>query len=54
MNIRKSCLRLPDELCADCEYQSMELCAVCHYEWGKIGHNATYVCHSRRSNAVLR
>jgi transketolase len=43
-----------DELCADCEYQSMELCGVCHYEWGKISHNAAYVCQSCRTNQVLR
>jgi transketolase len=32
-----------DELCADCEYQSLELCTVCRIEWGKVTRNAAYV-----------
>jgi transketolase len=43
-----------DEICADCEYQSMELCAVCHFEWGKANNNSTYVCQACRAKPVLR
>ncbi len=43
-----------DEICADCDYQSMDLCAVCHIEWGKAMGNATYVCMACRAKPVLR
>ncbi|HUN64042.1 MAG TPA: transketolase [Candidatus Sulfotelmatobacter sp.] len=43
-----------DELCADCDYQSMELCAVCRIEWGKVTGNTTYVCLACRAKPVLR
>lgn len=43
-----------DELCADCEYQSMELCAVCRIEWGKVSGNTSYVCLACRAKPVLR
>jgi transketolase len=48
-------LPLPtDELCSDCEYQSLELCAVCRLEWGRVTHNSTYVCLACRAKPVLR
>jgi transketolase len=43
-----------DEICAECEYRSMELCAVCHFEWGKATGNSTYVCMACRAKPVLR
>ena len=43
-----------DELCADCEYQSLELCAVCRIEWGKATGNTNYVCLACRAKPVLR
>ncbi|MGB2629232.1 MAG: transketolase [Candidatus Acidiferrum sp.] len=43
-----------DELCAECEYQSLEMCAVCRAEWGRISHNATYLCRGCRQKPVLR
>ena len=43
-----------DELCADCEYQSLELCAVCRIEWGKVTGNTSYVCLACRAKPVLR
>ncbi|HYA61858.1 MAG TPA: transketolase [Candidatus Sulfotelmatobacter sp.] len=43
-----------DEICADCDYQSLELCTACRIEWGKITHNATYVCLACRAKPVLR
>ena len=43
-----------DELCADCEYQSLELCTVCRIEWGKVAHNTAYVCLACRAKPVLR
>ncbi len=43
-----------DELCADCDYQSLELCAVCRIEWGKVSGNTTYVCLACRAKPVLR
>ena len=43
-----------DELCADCEYQSLELCSVCRVEWGKVSRNANYVCLACRAKPVLR
>jgi len=47
--------RIPaDEICADCEYQSPELCTVCRIEWGKVTHNAAYVCLACRAKPVLR
>jgi transketolase len=48
-------LPLPtEEICADCDYQSMELCAVCRIEWGKIAQNTSYVCLACRARPVLR
>ena len=48
-------LPLPsDEICADCDYQSLELCAVCRIEWGKVSQNSTYVCLACRAKPVLR
>ncbi len=43
-----------DELCADCEYQSLELCSVCRVEWGKVSHNSNYICLACRAKPVLR
>jgi transketolase len=43
-----------DELCADCDYQSLELCAVCRIEWGKVSGNTSYVCLACRAKPVLR
>jgi transketolase len=43
-----------DEICSECEYQSLELCAVCRVEWGKVSHNANYVCLACRAKPVLR
>ncbi|HYA78787.1 MAG TPA: transketolase [Candidatus Bathyarchaeia archaeon] len=43
-----------DELCADCDYQSLELCAVCRIEWGKVSGNTNYVCLACRAKPVLR
>jgi transketolase len=43
-----------DEVCADCEYRSLELCTVCRIEWGKVTHNADYVCLACRAKPVLR
>jgi transketolase len=43
-----------DEICSECEYQSMELCAVCRVEWGKLSPNSTYVCLACRAKPVLR
>lgn len=48
-------LPLPtDEICAECEYQSMELCAVCRVEWSKVTQNTTYVCLACRAKPLLR
>jgi len=48
-------LPLPsDEICADCDYQSLELCAVCRIEWGKVSQSSTYVCLACRAKPVLR
>jgi len=43
-----------DEICADCEYQSLELCAVCRVEWGKLSRNSSYICLACRAKPVLR
>ncbi|MGB7844450.1 MAG: transketolase [Candidatus Acidiferrum sp.] len=43
-----------DEICSECEYQSVELCAVCRIEWGKVNHNSSYVCLACRAKPVLR
>jgi transketolase len=43
-----------DEMCAECDYQSLELCAVCRVEWGKVSHDASYVCLACRAKPVLR
>jgi transketolase len=43
-----------DELCADCDYQSLELCSVCRIEWGKVSGNTNYVCLACRAKPVLR
>ncbi len=43
-----------DELCADCQHQSLELCAVCRIEWGKVSGNTNYVCLACRAKPVLR
>ena len=43
-----------DELCADCDYQSLELCAVCRIEWGKVSGNTNYVCLACRAKPLLR
>ena len=43
-----------DELCADCDYQSLELCTVCRIEWGKVAQNTAYVCLACRAKPVLR
>jgi len=43
-----------DEICAECEYQSLELCAVCRVEWGKVSRNSGYVCLACRAKPVLR
>jgi len=43
-----------DEVCADCDYRSLELCTVCRIEWGKITHNAAYVCLACRAKHALR
>jgi len=43
-----------DELCADCEYQSLEVCAVCRIEWAKVSHNSPFICPACRANPVLR
>ena len=43
-----------DEICAECEYRSLELCTVCRIEWGKAAHNAPYVCLACRAKPVLR
>jgi transketolase len=48
-------LPLPsDEICAECDYQSLELCTVCRVEWGKVSHNTHYVCLACRAKPVLR
>ena len=48
-------LPLPsDEICAECDYQSLELCAVCRVEWGKVSHSSNYVCLACRAKPVLR
>lgn len=48
-------LPLPsDEICAECDYQSLELCAACRIEWGKVTRNSTYVCLACRAKPVLR
>jgi hypothetical protein len=48
-------LPLPtDELCGECEYQSLELCAVCRIEWGKVSRNTKYICMACRAKPVLR
>lgn len=48
-------LPLPsDEICAECDYQSLELCAACRFEWGKVTRNSTYVCLTCRAKPVLR
>ncbi len=48
-------LPLPsDEICAECDYQSLELCSVCRVEWGKVSHNSNYVCLACRAKPVLR
>ena len=48
-------LPLPsDELCADCDFQSLELCSVCRIEWGKVSRNSNYVCLACRAKPVLR
>jgi transketolase len=48
-------LPLPsDEICAECDYQSLELCAVCRVEWGKVSHNTNYICLACRAKPVLR
>jgi transketolase len=48
-------LPLPsDEICAECDYQSLELCAACRMEWGKVTRNSTYVCLACRAKPVLR
>lgn len=43
-----------DEICAECDYQSLELCAACRIEWGKVTRNAPYVCLACRAKPVLR
>jgi transketolase len=43
-----------DEICAECEYQSLELCTVCRIEWGKVTGSAPYVCLACRAKPVLR
>ena len=43
-----------DELCADCDYRSLELCTVCRVEWGKVTQNTSYVCLACRAKPVLR
>lgn len=43
-----------DEICADCDYQSLELCTACRIEWAKVTHNAAYVCLACRAKPVLR
>ena len=43
-----------DELCADCDYQSLDLCAVCRIEWGKVSGATNYVCLACRAKPVLR
>jgi transketolase len=48
-------LPLPsDEICAECDYQSLELCAVCRVEWGKVSQNTNYICLACRAKPVLR
>jgi len=48
-------LALPsNELCADCDYRSLELCAVCRVEWGKVTGASHYVCLTCRAKPVLR
>ena len=48
-------LPLPsDEICAECDYQSLELCAACRIEWGKVTRNSAYVCLACRAKPVLR
>jgi transketolase len=46
--------RPADEICGDCDYQSLELCTVCRIEWGKVTHNTAYVCLACRAKPVLR
>jgi transketolase len=46
--------RPADEICADCEYQSLELCTVCRIEWGKVTGGTPYVCLACRAKPVLR
>jgi hypothetical protein len=43
-----------DELCADCEYQSLAVCAACRIEWAKVSHSSPYICPACRANPVLR
>jgi len=43
-----------DEICAECDYQSLEMCTVCRVEWGKVTHSAAYVCLACRAKPVLR
>ena len=43
-----------DEICAECDYRSLELCTVCRIEWGKVTQNAGYVCLACRAKPVLR
>ena len=43
-----------DEICAECEYQSLELCAVCRIEWAKVSHSSPYICPICRANPVAR
>lgn len=48
-------LPLPsEEICAECEFQSLELCAACRIEWGKMMRHANYVCLACRAKPVLR
>jgi transketolase len=43
-----------DELCADCDYQSLELCAACRIQWGRVSGNTNYICLACRAKPVLR
>lgn len=43
-----------DEVCADCDYQSLELCTMCRLEWGKVTQSNAYVCLACRAKPVLR
>ena len=48
-------LPLPsDEICAQCEFQSLELCTACRIEWGKVTRNFSYVCLACRAKPALR